>query len=81
MHAHDCRFNNYAISEPTVGSVTTIIYNKCMPKMSIFNLEYYYGLFLNLVSDAALGLFLKAGSKTYKIYIRMLGHMVLYVAS
>ena len=33
-----------------------------MPKMSVFNLEYYYGLLLNLVSDAALGLFLEAGS-------------------
>ena len=33
-----------------------------MPKMSVFNLEYYYGLLLSLVIDAALGLFLEAGS-------------------
>ena len=39
-----------------------VIYNKYMPKMSAFNLEYYYGLLLNLVSDAAPGLFLEAGS-------------------
>ena len=32
-----------------------------MHKMSAFNLEYHYGLLLNLVSDAALGLFLVAG--------------------
>ena len=36
--------------------------NKYTPKISVFNLEYYYGLLLNLVSDAALGLFLEAGS-------------------
>ena len=24
MYVHDCRFNNYAISKPTVGSVTTV---------------------------------------------------------
>ena len=34
----------------------------------IFNLEYYYGLLLNLVSDATLGLFLEASSKTCKIH-------------
>ena len=39
-----------------------VIYNKYMPKITVFNLEYYYGLLLNLVSDAALGLFLEAGS-------------------
>ena len=44
--------------------MSCVIYNKYMPKMSAFNLEYYYyGLLLNLVSDAAkLGLFLEAGS-------------------
>ena len=39
-----------------------IIYYKCMPKMSVFNLEYYNGLLLSLVSDAALGLILEAGT-------------------
>ena len=58
-----------------------IIYNKCIPKMSVtFNLQYYNGLLLNLVSDAALGLSLEAGSKTCKIHIRMLRHMV-HIAS
>ena len=39
-----------------------VIYNKYMPKISVFNLEYYYELLLNLVSDATLGLFLEVGS-------------------
>ena len=42
--------------------MSCVIYNKYMLKISVFNLEYYYGLLLNLVSDAALGLFLEAGS-------------------
>ena len=42
--------------------MSCVIYNKDMPKISVFNLEYYYGLFLDLVSDAAVGLFLEAGS-------------------
>ena len=39
--------------------MSCVIYNKYMPKM---NLECYNGLLLNLISDAALGLFLKAGT-------------------
>ena len=39
-----------------------VIYNKYMLKISVFNLEYCYELLLNLVSDAALGLFLDAVS-------------------
>ena len=38
------------------------IYNTHMPKMTAFSLEYYYGLLHNLVIDAALDLFLEAGS-------------------
>ena len=33
-----------------------------MLKISLFNLEYYYELLLNLVGDAALGFFLEASS-------------------
>ena len=42
--------------------MSCIIYNKYISKLSVFNLEYCYGLLLHLVSDAALGLFLEAGS-------------------
>ena len=40
-----------------------------MPKITLFNLEYYYGLLLNLAGDATLDLFFKADSKTYKIHM------------
>ena len=33
-----------------------------MPKIGVFNLEYYYEILLNMVSNAVLGLFIEAGS-------------------
>ena len=50
-----------------------VIYNKCMSKISVFNLEYHYELFLNLVNDAALGLFLEGGLQNTYTYVKTHG--------
>ena len=42
--------------------MSCIMYNRYMLKISVFNLEYYYVLSVNMIGDSALGLFLEAGS-------------------